>query len=249
MTRAKKTPGLLVSVRTACEVPAALAGGATLIDIKEPTEGPLGKAADSTIAEIVRAVGNRVPVSVALGEWADFVGHGASVPFPKGVQYLKWGLARCHRNVDWRDTLVRVRQRAQPTEVVFVAYADAECAQAPSVEEIFALAIQHRPATFLLDTHCKTPLNGQRQKPTLLDWISEETLESLCERSREANVRIALAGSLGPREIERLAGLCPDWFAVRGAVCAEGDREGEIAEEKVRHLKDLIVATSKVSVH
>ena len=35
------TPGLLVSVRSADEVEAALAGGASLIDVKEPRKGRL----------------------------------------------------------------------------------------------------------------------------------------------------------------------------------------------------------------
>jgi len=36
------TPGLLVSVRSADEVDDALAGGADLIDVKEPSRGALG---------------------------------------------------------------------------------------------------------------------------------------------------------------------------------------------------------------
>ena len=37
-------PGLLVSVRSGAEAEAALAGGADLIDVKEPTRGALGRA-------------------------------------------------------------------------------------------------------------------------------------------------------------------------------------------------------------
>ena len=38
------TPGLLVSVRAADEVAAALDGGADIIDVKEPAKGPLAPA-------------------------------------------------------------------------------------------------------------------------------------------------------------------------------------------------------------
>ena len=61
-------PRLLVSVRDAAEAAAALAGGAALIDVKEPARGSLGRADAATIAAVVAAVGGRVPVSVALGE-------------------------------------------------------------------------------------------------------------------------------------------------------------------------------------
>ena len=37
--------GLLVSVRNVEEALAALEGGASLIDVKEPSRGPLGRAA------------------------------------------------------------------------------------------------------------------------------------------------------------------------------------------------------------
>ena len=40
--------GLLVSVRSADEARTALAGGATVIDVKEPERGPLGRADPAT---------------------------------------------------------------------------------------------------------------------------------------------------------------------------------------------------------
>jgi uncharacterized protein (UPF0264 family) len=61
---------LLVSVRSAAEAAAALAGGAGLIDVKEPARGALGRADAAVIAAVVRAVGGRRPVSAALGELA-----------------------------------------------------------------------------------------------------------------------------------------------------------------------------------
>ena len=62
------TPRLLVSVRDAAEAEAALAGGADLIDVKEPSRGPLGRADAGVIRYVVKAVGGRAPVSAALGE-------------------------------------------------------------------------------------------------------------------------------------------------------------------------------------
>ena len=50
---------------------------------------------------------------------------------------------------------------------------------------------------------------------------------------------MALAGSLGPREIGRLRELAPDWFAVRGAACA-GGRAGTVNVERVRSLTALL---------
>ena len=48
--------GLLVSVRSADEADAALAGGADLIDCKEPARGPLGVAEPEVVAAILDRV-------------------------------------------------------------------------------------------------------------------------------------------------------------------------------------------------
>lgn len=75
---------LLVSVRSAAEAEAALAGGADLIDIKEPTRGSLGRADDRVIADILRQVAGRRPVSAALGELWD-ARHSPSPPTPRSA--------------------------------------------------------------------------------------------------------------------------------------------------------------------
>src|SRR5437016_5096196 len=83
---------LLVSVRSAAEAEAALAGGAQVIDVKEPLRGALGRADDAAIAAVVEAVAGRCPVSAALGElretcWTDVP------PACDRLSFVKWGPA------------------------------------------------------------------------------------------------------------------------------------------------------------
>ncbi|MBK5187486.1 MAG: hypothetical protein JJD97_04525, partial [Gemmatimonadaceae bacterium] len=59
---------LLVSVRNAEEARTALAGGAEIIDAKEPSLGALGAVELGVLREIVQAVGRMRPVSAALGD-------------------------------------------------------------------------------------------------------------------------------------------------------------------------------------
>ena len=59
---------LLVSVRNAIEAEAALAGGADIIDAKEPLNGALGPVAKEVIQSIAEKVAGSAPVSVALGD-------------------------------------------------------------------------------------------------------------------------------------------------------------------------------------
>ncbi len=74
-------PRLLISVRTAAEAVEALAGGADIIDIKEPANGPLGRADDEVWRQVVETVGCRASVSVALGE----LGQGPPPRLPENI--------------------------------------------------------------------------------------------------------------------------------------------------------------------
>lgn len=230
-------PGLLVSVRSPSEAAAALAGGADIIDVKEPERGPLGRADDETIRAVLDVVAGRRPVSAALGELVD----GESRPNDARLRFVKWGLARCERIPSgdagsWRKTLtLELSRRAKPQAVV-VAYADWQCAQAPPAHEVVAFACQRPGNVLLVDTYCKEPAPRSPARPTLLDWLPASDIAAICKQCRAAKVRVALAGSLTLDEIKEMRFAEPNWFAVRGAVCATGDRRSEIEVERVRQL-------------
>ena len=60
---------LLVSVRAAAEVAPALAGGAAIVDAKEPARGSLGAVRPEVLRQIASLVPATVPLSVALGDF------------------------------------------------------------------------------------------------------------------------------------------------------------------------------------
>jgi uncharacterized protein (UPF0264 family) len=232
---------LLVSVRSAAEARAALAGGAHLIDVKEPRRGSLGRASDATIAEVVRAVGGLRPVSAALGELA---GPAESAVYPgPGLSFAKWGLSGLGKRPDWRerwrDAATRVAEAAPACRLVAVAYADWQLVGAPTVAEVSALACEHPAGVLLVDTFQKAPPAGARAAPTLLDLMSVEEVVRLCRLCRDAGVRVALAGSLGAAQIAALRAARPDWFAVRRAACEAG-RESTVSPSRVRALLRLL---------
>jgi uncharacterized protein (UPF0264 family) len=219
-------PKLLVSVRSADEALAALAGGADLIDVKEPTRGPLGAADDAVIRDVIGAVGGRVPVSAALGEWADW--HHRELP--AGLDYAKWGLAR--RAAPATAVMTQIRTSSYARRPVLVAYADFGRAGSPDPGWLASQAVRYEFPAFLIDTAVK---DGTR----LLDWIAPAALAALRYRLADAGVPLALAGSLDEASIRALAALEPDWFAVRGAACV-GGRQGTVCADRVRRLRTVI---------
>jgi (5-formylfuran-3-yl)methyl phosphate synthase len=220
------TPQLLVSVRSADEARAALAGGADLVDVKEPSRGPLGAADSDVIAEVLRAVKGRLPVSAALGEFAAW----RDRPVPPGLHFAKWGMAG--QKVRPSRAVVRIRTSSYAHFPVLVAYADHRRAESPDPEWLAGAAVRYHFPAFLIDTAVK---DGS----TLLDWIAPAALARLRFELGDARVPVALAGSLDEAAIRTLGPLHPDWFAVRGAACT-GGRTGAVCADRVRRLKQII---------
>ena len=112
----------------------------TIIDVKEPANGPLGRADGSVIAAVVKAVGGRAPVSAALGELRDCPLVRVAIELPKGVEYAKWGLAGLLRQ-QWAHHLGVARFfLGLGRRVVAVAYADWVPAESPRPADVAAYA-------------------------------------------------------------------------------------------------------------
>lgn len=216
---------LLISVRSATEAQAALAGGAALIDVKDPARGSLGRADDAVIAAVLRAVGNQRPVSAALGELRE----SAPVPATPGLAYLKWGLSGLVADADWPDRLVATAAQSSSSKPVAVAYADWQRAQSPPPTAVADFAVSHRWPVLLLDTFVK---DGR----SLLDWMPLPDLGAIAKACHRAGVEVALAGSIRLAHLPELRRLEPDWIAVRGAVCKGGARTEEVCADRVREL-------------
>jgi uncharacterized protein (UPF0264 family) len=223
----------LVSVRSAAEAELALAGGADLIDVKEPRRGALGPADARVWREVLRAVAGRVPVSAALGELLDD-GICERAADAAGLRFAKFGLAGCHSRRGWLGQW-RQALRALPRGVapVPVAYADWPAADAPSPAVAMALAQQSLARILLIDTYDKS-------RGTLLDVLSWEALCEIAAHARQAGVRLVLAGSLDAAALRRVLGLAPAWVGVRGAAC-RGGREGTIETALVKSLTEIVM--------
>jgi uncharacterized protein (UPF0264 family) len=84
---------LLVSVGSAAEASAALAGGADVIDAKDPLAGPLGPVPIHVLRDIQAAVAGAQPVSAALGDATDevVIERDARAFVAAGAQFVKVG--------------------------------------------------------------------------------------------------------------------------------------------------------------
>ena len=226
---------LLVSVRSAEEARAAVAGGAAVIDVKEPEHGPLGRADLSVWTEVRAAVPAGTPLSLALGELNEWEGEVEGEREPKGsprddfdaacfrgFAFRKLGLAGA--GTDWEERWRRLRKRSQRGPGwVAVIYADWDRAGAPEPDRVLDAALAADDcAGVLVDTWDKS-----FPSPVDLTWLCR------FNRAREAGRLTALAGGINAEAIARLAPLSPDLFAVRAAACFGGDRRAGIDPKRV----------------
>jgi uncharacterized protein (UPF0264 family) len=228
---------LLVSVRSAAEVEHALAGGADIIDAKEPDRGSLGPVSAQTLAEIVLRLPSNRTFSVALGDFAidaDVVAAITSLSLPSrnAPTFLKLGFAgvQSPELVDWLLTAAieaAAEVRSAP-RIIAVAYADAARAETLPPEDISRLAHKAGAAGVLLDTCIKDGAG-------LLRWLDPSRLAQWISGARSAALLTAVAGSLDLNDVEQVARARPDVLGVRGAAC-EGGRAGQISTERVREL-------------
>jgi uncharacterized protein (UPF0264 family) len=231
---------LLVSVASAIEASAALAGGADIIDAKDPLAGALGAVPVEVLRAIIAAVGGARPVSAALGEAADevIIERAARAFTAAGADLVKVGFAgvSSERNA----ALVSAAVRGAATGgggnagVIAVAYADAK--HTPNLIALPDLAARGMEGV-LLDTADKTG-------PGLRALFATDRLAAWIAEAHEAGLLVAVAGKLTADDLGFARDAGADIAGVRGAAC-DGGRTGRVSAGRVRLLRALCEPTDE----
>lgn len=221
---------LLVSVRNATEAATALAGGADIVDAKEPLNGALGPVATPVLHAIAATVAGAAPVSVALGDaGTDDISVGLQAAAAVGAAFVKVGFAggQDHDRVA-RDVTALTRLVA-PAALILVAYADHEQAGAPAPDTLIVIGQRLKVAGFLLDTYDK-------RGPSLTAMMNGRSLRAFVTRAQSAGQLVALAGRLTPDDIDVVLDTGANIVGVRGAAC-DGGRAGVVSAARVHALR------------
>ncbi len=227
----ESSPALLISVRSKPEMDAAVAGGADIVDFKEPRNGALAPTSVSLWQSISSmTVENSPPFSAALGESQE--ARKIAQSLPSDFQFAKVGPSGCGTRQSLTQLWNDVRSLIDPhTELVAVAYADHQASGCLSAETIFTLAAERGFARVLIDTFVK---DGR----STIDHLGIKQLQRLSQVASENKIGWALAGSIRLDNLKMLAnrGIVPDCYGVRGDVC-QGTRESELSAERVKQWK------------
>jgi uncharacterized protein (UPF0264 family) len=235
---------LLVSVASSAEALLALAGGADVIDAKDPLAGALGAVSANVLGEIHAVIADRRLLTAALGDAIDepSIEYAARTFSEAGAALVKVGFAGISSapRVTMLLRAVVGGARGAHSGVVAVAYADAHAVASLAPQAIIELAAGAGATGVLLDT-------ADKSGPGLCELITPTALAAWVADAHRAGLLVALAGKLTADDLSFVRDAGADIAGVRGAACDHG-RSGRVSAERVHLLKTLCVLDSREAV-
>ncbi|MGA2681120.1 MAG: (5-formylfuran-3-yl)methyl phosphate synthase [Candidatus Bathyarchaeia archaeon] len=232
---------LLISPANVKEAAEAIAGGADIIDVKNPQEGALGANFPWVIKQIRELAPKNVRVSCALGDVPNLPGSvslAALGAATLGVDYIKVGLCGCNTAGEAVYLLRNVNKAAKgcnpKIKVAAVGLADTQRIDSLDPMQIPSIAFKARVEVAMLDT-------GVKDGKNLFSYLKDTQLEEFVDCSHQFGLEVALAGSLRKQDLPVIYRFGADIAGLRGAACTNSDRvRGEIKRALVEELVETI---------
>lgn len=231
---------VLISPINRNEAIEAVNGGADIIDVKNPKEGPLGANFPWIIKDVVNHVPKNIETSCTIGEMPMLPGSislAARGAASIGVDYIKAGLSGINsfdRAIKIMKNVVKaVKDYNSKIKIVIVGYADSQ--KIDSIDPILIPKITKKASAdiSMIDTAIK---NGQ----STFNLIEISKIKKFIEKAHKYELKTALAGSLRKVDFEKAKSLDPDIIGLRGAACTNNDRlKGKITSKRVKEIVDF----------
>jgi uncharacterized protein (UPF0264 family) len=223
------------------EATEAIAGGADIIDVKNPQEGSLGANFPWVIKRIREIAPKHIQVSCAVGEVPNLPGSmslAALGAASLGVDYIKVGLSGFKAAQEATYLLGKVNKAAKQCnpniKVVATGYADADRISSIDPLLIPEIAFEADVEVAMIDTAIKDDKN-------LFSFLTLNQLKRFVDSTHNLGLEAALAGSLRKQDLPAVYRLGVDVAGVRGAACTNNDRiSGQITRELVNELVEII---------
>ena len=229
---------LLVSVQNVKEAHQAIKGGADIVDVKNLQEALVGSAHPNTFKEVKKIAPDPIHSSLTLGVVPDQIGTVAMAVYAAGLlEATSVKVGFMHDEYDHAlETLLACRDALEGSNTLLIGslFADNllyDNGLNPSL--MVDLAVEGKCDGFLIDTLVKDGRN-------LFDFMPENELKEMVIEAKSRGLSTALSGHLKLSDLDELARINPDIVGVRGAVCAEGDRDEGVYWEAVKHFKDQL---------
>ena len=222
--------GMLASVRNLAEAKMVYAGGADIIDMKEPNEGALGAAPLQDIHLVVDELWEKCIVSATVGDLpADsaMINEKVIKTAESGVDYVKIGMFSDRHIETCLPNLIHCTNKGIAIIAVFFADMDFD------VDQAIKAAANARLKGVMLDT-------ARKGSGGLLAYKNILQLEYFVNRAKQNNLLSGLAGSLTTEDIAVLLKTSPDYIGFRTALCDKHERMGSLNEQAIQTVRESI---------
>ena len=219
---------MLASVTGADEAEIAVAGGADIVDLKDPAAGALGAVPIESVEAAVATVAGRRPTSAVCGDLPmqpDILAARAGEIATTGVDYVKVGF---FPSPDAAACAAALGPVAARTKLIAVLFAD------------LGLDVGLLPVLAEGRFHGVMADTADKSRGRLLDHLPPERIPAFVGRARSLGLAIGLSGSLEEPDIPRLLPFHPDFLGFRGALCAGTHRTLAIDPQAVARIRALI---------
>jgi (5-formylfuran-3-yl)methyl phosphate synthase len=232
---------LLISPINEKEALEAIAGGADIIDVKNPKEGALGANYPWVIKRIKEVTPKTLEVSCTLGEVGNLPGSvslAALGAASLGVDYIKvglYGIKTSKEAIFLLQNVCRAAKECNPKiKIAAAGYADAKEFGALDPLIIPEIAKEAQIDVAMLDTSIKDGKN-------IFDYLTIEQLKKFVDLSHSFGLITALAGSLRKQDLPVVYALGTDIAGLRSAACTNSNRvTGQITKKRVSELVNIV---------
>jgi (5-formylfuran-3-yl)methyl phosphate synthase len=214
-------PAFLASVTSPAEANLALAGGADVIDAKNPMLGAYGALPIAMVQAICQATPARIPVSATIGDGTheQVLAAARAMAIQSGCTYIKIALTHDPDTASLIKDLGALK--LGKTRLVGMLLAD----QNPDLGLIAVMASVGF-AGAMLDT-------ADKSAGALPDVLDAVTLSQFITTTQTAGLFAGVAGSLRLSHVADLVRLKPNVIGFRGALCVGSHRTQALDREAV----------------
>jgi (5-formylfuran-3-yl)methyl phosphate synthase len=229
---------LLVSVKNVEEALLALASGADIVDLKDPSVGALAALDMPTSIAIVAAINSRAPsqiISTTVGEnHADLTTLIVAIQqrAALGELIVKIAVSALFYGAQFLVEMRKLSKSGIKIVAVFFANERVDLTLLPILKQAGFYGA-------MLDTSNK--------QHNLLQMQTKDDLYLFTHFCHQHHLKSGLAGSLQTQYIDSLAEFGATYIGFRGGVCDNFERKSDLSSTKILEVKKLLLAHNKLS--
>ena len=223
---------ILASIKNISEAKILIDSEIDIIDLKDPSNGALGKLENNDIEDIINFISKKKLTSSTIGDLPNderLIAKNVSDLSNTEVDFIKIGV---YEN-NYIDTLSKI---ISCKKLIAVFFADKFL---PTKEEIIILKNSGFSGV-MIDT-------SNKKSGNLFNHVSDTDVHDFILNAKNLNLLTGIAGSINSSHINQIVRLNPNYMGFRGALCEDKQmRNSKISASNVKNIVHLVKNSKKI---